>query len=161
MKKLIVVFILSLVVVSISPAQRALSLQSDAYIPRTFTLGALMSARTDTAAYDDTTQMFLTRGLAACYVGIETSTNDSADILISYRSSKDGVNANGGGFVVLDSLNTSGSANIIKYYALPAAALGAVACQVRVYQQTTFPKYSINPSTKVTTKIIRIPIYKQ
>lgn len=154
MKKIIgFLFLLSFVVVAQDNTRKV---YNDPFVPKTLFAGVSMTSRTDTAGYDDTTRYFNTRGYAAVYVGIESASNDSGDIILQYRTSHDGVNNNGAGFVTFDSCVISAT-NTHKYYALPATALGAYATQVRAYQQTTFAKFSINPTTKITTKVIRVP----
>lgn len=127
--------------------------QADTYIPRTLSAGTLMSARTGSTSLDDTTQYFSTRGFSKVYVGIETAANDSVRALVSFQPSKDGVNFSA--FVLFDSLNSSGTVGVIKYFALPDNAMGAEGVRVRIYSNADLNKWSSAPSTTVTTKIIR------
>ena len=128
---------------------------NDTFIPSTLTAGTVMQNRTASSSYDDTTRAFNSRGYAAIYVGVEISTNDSDRVLLSYQVSKDG--ASWTGLIALDSMVTSAVTGAAKYFALPANALGAYQVRVRAYSNTSVLKYSANPSTKHTIKIIRIP----
>lgn len=139
---------------SVSFAQKSVSVpKPDTFIPLTLYAGTAMSARTAATTYDDTTRGFITRNYSSVYVGIETATNDSARILIAYQPSTDGVTYDAA--VLFDSLSTTGTVGKIKYFALPASALGAYSCRVRVYGNAEVAGYSANPSTTVTTRIIR------
>lgn len=155
MKQILAFFLLA----SVAFGQNSTLLHySDVFVPKTLTAGTLMSGRTSASSYDDTTRAFNTRGYAAVYVGIETATNDSSRTLLSYQYSKDG--ANFSALVLLDSLS-SVTLNDCKYFALPATVLGAYSARVRVYGDGNVLRYSANPSTKVTTKIIRVPFNLQ
>lgn len=127
---------------------------SDTFVPKTLTAGVSMSGRTSASTYDDTTRAFNVRGYAAVYIGVETSTNDSSRTLIAYQTSANGTSFNS--FTLCDSLS-SVTLGDFKYYPLPSTALGAYAARVRVYGDSNVLRYSANPSTKVTTKIIRVP----
>ena len=133
----------------------------DVYTPKTLFAGTSMSARALSTSFDDTTQTVIVRGYAAVYLGVETSANDSARVLTGYRVSKDGVNYVGG-FTAIDSLTTTGTVGMVKYFALPAAALGAYSVQFRAYGNADIARYSDSPSTLAAFKIIRVPynIYK-
>lgn len=123
------------------------------YIPSTLTAGTLMSGRTAATTLLDTTRAFNSRGYAAIYVGIETAVNDTIDpIIVSYQYSKDG--ASWSTFTVVDSLNANGIVGLSKYIPLPANALGAYQCRVRVAGRAG-GSYS-GPAATVTTKILRV-----
>jgi hypothetical protein len=141
--------------VSVMAQNNTLKVFSDTFTPSTLFAGTPISSRTLSTSYNDTTREFNTRGYAAVYVGLETSTNDSARVLVSYSISKDGVNFQN--YILLDSLSSTGEVGICKYVALPANALGAYAVRVRLYGDANVARYSINPSTKLTAKIIRVP----
>lgn len=128
----------------------------DVFTPKTLYAGTSMSARTASTTLDDTTRALVVRGYAAVYVGFETAANDSAALYLSYRTSKDGTNFNAAGFTSIDSLKFTSGTGTLKYMALPTAALGAYAVQFRVQGQA-WGAYSSNPSTTVTTKVVRVP----
>lgn len=157
MKKMLVFLLLA---VSVSAFAQRVQPFSDTYKPSTSYAGTLMSLRSVTSSYDDTTGAILTRGCQAVYIGLETSANDSARVLVAYAPSADGVTF--ASFVALDSLTTTGSVGAIKYFALPANALGAYAVKVRLYGNSDILRYSDSPTTKLTTKVIRVPanLYK-
>ena len=130
------------------------TLQPDVRAPSTLFAGTVMSVRSLTSSYDDTTRFFNTRGFAAVYVGVEFTANDSGRVIVSYQPSPNGTSF--GPFVTLDSLSTTGTVGVYKYFALPANALGAYGVRVRVYANTDLLRYSDSPTTKVTTKVIRV-----
>ncbi len=155
MKKIILIFLV--LFASDMFAQKAVGPVYDDFIPRTLFAGTVMSARIDTAGmtYSDTTRLFNTRGYAAVYIGIEFGlTNDSGKIVVSYRATKNGTNYDGAGWILLDSL-TNSTAGTIRYFALPANALGAYMTQVRVWQSTIANVSSASYPVTVTTRIIR------
>lgn len=125
----------------------------DPFIPVTLTAGTAMSGRTAATTLSDTSRLFTTRGYAAIYVGIETAVNDTIDpIIVSYSYSKDG--SAWSAYAVVDSANLNGVVGASKYIPLPANALGAYACRVRVYGRAG-GAYS-GPAATVTTKILRV-----
>lgn len=153
MKTFFVILLSMLFVLTAFGQSGANARQSDDYVPRTLSAGTSMSARTLSTTYSDTTQGFRTRGFSSVFVGIELAANDSGRVLISYAPSKDGVNF--GPYVLFDSLVTTGTVGVYKYFQLPANAMGAHSVRVRVYGDADVAKYSANPSTTATTKIIR------
>lgn len=128
---------------------------ANTFIPQTLSAGTLMSARSVTSAYDDTTKYFRTRGFSKVYVGLETSANDSVRVLLSYAPTYDGV-AFDAYVTAFDSLTTTGTVGKIKYVELPANAMGAYGVRLRVYANTDVLRYSDSPTTKLTTKIIQV-----
>jgi hypothetical protein len=154
MKNLIVAL---LVLSGVAMAQNTtLTHYSDVYTPSTLYAGTSMSARALSTSFSDTTKAVVVRGYAAVYLGIETSANDSGRVLVGYRMSKDGVNFVGG-FTAMDSLTTTGTVGVVKYFALPSAALGAYAVQFRAYGNADIARYSGSPSTLAAFKVIRVP----
>lgn len=146
---------LILLVASFGFAQdNTLKVYNDTFTPSTLFAGTAMSGRTLATSFSDTTRAFNTRGYAAVYVGIETTTNDSGRVLFSYAPSKDGVNFET--FVAMDSASFVDS-GYVKYIPLPSNALGAYAVRVRAYGDANVARYSANPSTLATFKVIRIP----
>jgi hypothetical protein len=108
---------------------------------------------------DDTTRAFSARGYAAVYVGLESSTNDSLKVYVSYQISSDGSTYND--FTLLDSLSQLTPVGGDNYIALPAKCLGAYDVRVRVFGNVLNGIISINPSPKVTTRIVRTLISSQ
>lgn len=153
MRYISIVLLFVIASVSVFAQSNANSRQADVYIPRTLSAGTSMSARTLSTTYDDTTQGFQTRGFRSIYVGIETAANDSGRVLLAYFPSKDGVTFDAA--VLFDSLSTTGTVGKVKYFELPAGAMGAHSIRLRVYGDDTVARYSANPSTTATTKIIR------
>ena len=151
--KYMALFLAIVLMTTVGLSQTTPKVTSDVFIPRTLSAGTLMSGRTEASTYDDTTQGFQVRNWSTVYIGVETATNDSARILLSYAPSKDGVNFSS--YVLFDSLSTTGTVGKIKYFVLPADAVGAHSIRLRVYSDTDLLRYSSNPSTTVTTKIVR------
>ena len=152
MRKIALILVMSAFVFA---QNSAIQHYSDPYIPSTDYAGTLMSARTLSTSYDDTTKSITTRGYADVFVGLETAANDSGRVLVAYAPSKDGVTFDA--FVALDSLVTTGTVGKIKYIRLPDNAMGAYAVKVRLYGDANVDKYSANPSTTLTTRIIKVP----
>ena len=148
-----IAFLLVFVTVTAFGQSNANLKQPDVYTPRTLSAGTVMSARTLATTYDDTTQAFQTRGFVSVFVGVETAANDSGRVLLAYQPSKDGVTFDA--LVLVDSLVTTGTVGKVMYFQLPANAMGAHSVRVRVYGDATVATYSSNPSTTMTTKIIR------
>lgn len=139
-------------------AQTAQVAAPESFYPRTLTAGTQMSARTAATTLDDTTRALQFRGYAAAFIGLETATNDSASPIIwSYQVSKDG--SAWSPLIVGDSANFLTVVGGAKYFQLPANAMGAYAVRIRVYGRTG-GDYSPTSTTKIGTKIIRVPYGK-
>jgi len=148
-----------LLVASLAFAQAPIAVYGDTFVPKTLSAGTSMTARTLSTTFADTTQTFVTRGLAACYLSLETATNDSMRILIGYRTTKDGTNFNA--WVVFDSLVSTGTVGIFKTFTLPGVVLASYGTQIKVYGSAFDSPYSANPSATLTTKIIRVPYNRE
>lgn len=126
----------------------------DVFIPRTLSAGTSMSARTVAASLDDTTQAVRVAGFSAVVLTLQTATNDSVGLKVSYQPSFDGVTF-AATFVLIDSLTSTGTVGYQKGFPLPAAALGFNAVRFRV--EGTNAGQSGQPSATVTTRIRRKP----
>ena len=156
MKKLIAVLLL---VSTVAFAQNTtLKLFTDTFTPYQLYSGSTMSSRTLSTTYSDTSRAFGTRGFAAIYVGIETTTNDSGRVLFAYQPSKNGVDFETE--ILFDSVSFVDS-GYVAYKKLPDNAMGAHSVRLRAYGDANVAKYSANPSTLATFKVIRIPYNEQ
>ena len=126
----------------------------DVFVPSTLTAGTSMTARVAATTLDDTTRAFTSRGYAGIAIGLETSVNDSASLYVAYQFSKDG--SVWSAFAVVDSFIASGLVGASKYVPLPTQALYAQQVRARVYG-SSWGDYSPGTTTKVTTKVIRVP----
>ena len=151
MKNILISVLAVILCASVGYAQSANSPNPDVvFIPRTLSAGTLMSARTDAAALDDTTQAIRVGGFSAVYIHIVTATNDSASVVLSYAPSRDG--STFGAYTTFDSLSTTGTVGANKAFALPAGGLGAEFVRIRV-KGSVSAVHSVNPATTVTTII--------
>lgn len=126
---------------------------NETYIPKTLSASTAMSARTLSTTYDDTTQGFQVRRFSKVYIGLVTAANDSARVLLSYAQSDDGQTYSN--YVLWDSLSTTGTVDKVKYFELPADVMGAYSVRIRAFGNADVNRYSANPSTTLTVKIIR------
>ena len=150
MKYLLILLLIPVLAFAQQPAKALAS--DDVYIPRTLSAGTSMSTRTDAAALLDTTQSIQVRGFAQVIITLQTFTNDSVGIRVSYQPSFDGVTY-AATFVVIDSLSTTGTVGYQKGFVLPQAAMGFHSVRVRV--DGTSAAHSVNPAATVTTRIAR------
>lgn len=156
MKNLLISVLALALCVSFAQAQSTGSPFPDQkFIPRTLSAGTSMSARTDAAALDDTTQSIRVGGFTAVYIHIVTAANDSASVVLSYACSNDG--ATFGAYTTFDSLSTTGTVGANKAFALPAGGLGAEFVRIRV-KGSVSAVHSTSPATTVTT-VIRKKLY--
>jgi len=160
MKTYIALFLALFVSASVMAQNPSYNPYVDVFKPSTNYAGTLMSLRSVTTAYDDTTKAIFTRGFGAVYVSLQSSANDSIRVLVSYAASEDGVVY--GSFIAVDSLISISGVGTVKFIPLPAAALGAYSVKVRVRGNSDVVTYSDSPTTKLTTKIVKVPftIYK-
>jgi hypothetical protein len=153
MKKFMLLFIILLS--SSMFAQNLNYTSTDNFVPKTLYAGTEMSARTVSSTMSDTTKSFTCRGYQAVYVGLESATNDSLQVYLAYRISKDGSTYNA--FTLLDSLSVSGTVGVANYISLPAKCMGAYDVQLRVYGNAlTGGNNSANPSATLKTYIVRV-----
>lgn len=153
MKNLISVVFALLFTAGLVSAQVAIK-SYEIVTPKTLTAGTAMSARTASVSMDDTTQAFSARGLQAIYVGLESATNDTVKVYVSYQISKDGTTF--GALALVDSLSSTGIVGVSNYIALPAKVLASPYARVRVYGITANGAVSINPSPTVSTSLVRV-----
>lgn len=151
--KTTIMLILFVLVASVAVGQQVPVRSDGEFIPRTLSAGTSMSARTAAAALDDTTQAFSLDGWNRAFVHIVTATNDSSNTWVAYQTSLD--NITWGDFTVIDSLKSTGTVGANKAFEIPAGAMGAEYCRIRVYGSTGGVPYSANPSTTVKTIIRR------
>lgn len=122
------------------------------YIPSTLSAGTAMSARTDAAGLDDTTQSVDLRGFSEAGILAVSAANDSVAFKVSYQGSHDGVTWDPV-FVLIDSLTSTGSVGVTKGFPLPAKGLLYPFVRFRVYGSAA--AHSANPSATITSRVIR------
>ena len=139
-----------LFVASVGFSQATPGARDFVFIPKTLSVGTLMSARAFSSAYDDTTQAISLDGWNRVFVTLVTAANDSISVICSYSGSMDG--STFGQYNTLDSLSSTGTTGVNDAFELPAAAMGFQFVRVRLVY-SSIGRASANPSTTLTTYI--------
>lgn len=140
-----------LMCVSAMFAQSISNEPDDVFVPKTLFAGTVMSASTASASLADTTRPIMLNGWNEVYLSVTAETNDSANALIRYQVSRDGVTWSA--LVTLDSLvATTANGVTHKGVKLPDNAMAYEQARFVVKGQS-HGLYSANPSATLRSII--------
>lgn len=147
------IILLLCVLIALTSAVEAQKLAYKSYVPNSLSSSTILSGRTLSTTYADTSEPLRGKGYEKAFVRLNITQGDSCTVLIAFQYSNDGTNFNS--LAVQDSIvNTTNAVYPSKNIEVPAACLAAESFRFRIYG-ALWGKYSANPSALITAEVLR------